>query len=38
MALLVGSVGLFLIIAGLMYLSQKVNIDKDNTEIISKEA
>jgi inner membrane protein len=29
MALLVGSVGLFLIIAGLMYLSQKVSLEKN---------
>jgi inner membrane protein involved in colicin E2 resistance len=38
MALLVGSIGLFLIIAALMYLSQKVSLEKDRDEMPNTEA
>jgi inner membrane protein len=38
MALLVGSIGLFLIIAALMYLSQKVSLEKDRNEMPNSEA
>jgi inner membrane protein len=38
MALLVGSIGLFLIIAALMYLSQKVSLEKNRDEMPNTEA
>lgn len=38
MALLVGSVGLFLIIAALMYLSQKVSLEKSRDEMPNRQA
>ena len=37
MALLVGSIGLFVIIAALMYLSQKISLEKNNDEPLKTE-